>query len=99
MVENLQRMARQRAAQTVDEREAALVENHQAMARHRAAQTVDERETALVENRSRVQAAKARNRTKAEVKEALLSRQILEGTHKGKDLNDTEDNIGKMEHV
>ena len=69
------------------------------MARLRSAQTDNERNAAMVENRPRVQAAKARDRTKVTEKEALLSREILEGTHKVKELKDTDDNIGKMEHV
>ena len=51
--------------------------------------------------KARTAQAKARVKLKTGVKqkEALRSREILQGIHQVKDLNDTEDSIGKMDKI
>ena len=96
-VKDKQKVARQQ--QTAEEKEAAKKTQRAAMAILRQNQTVEEREATKATQKKAMKTLRKNCRAGVENKEALLTDEIISGSHHVPDLKDTIDTIGKMDIV
>ena len=88
-----------RADQSVEKRAATKAKNAAAMKGMRADQSVDKRAATKAKNAAAMKGKRVSQKTSVEKKEALRTKDILQGRYEVKDLRDTADSIGGMDKV
>ena len=94
---NKKRMANNRAKQSLEEKLEKNEKEKKRMAENRAKQSVDKKKEKNEKNKKRMADKWASQQTAVYYKEALRSKEIMEGCHVVKDLSNSEDSIGRME--
>ena len=92
-------MKKMRADQSVKQKGATKAKNALAKKGMRANQSVEQREATKAENAAAMKGKRVTQKTSVEKKEALRTRDILQGSYEIKDLRDTTDSIGGMDKV
>ena len=88
-----------RANQSEEQRQTAKAKNAAAKKGMRADQSEEQRQTAKTNNAAAMKRKRVSQKTSVEVKEALRTQDILNGSYHVKDLKDTADSIGYMDKV
>ena len=92
-------MTRLRQEQTAEEKDAAKKTQRAAMTKLRQEQTTEKRDAANKSSKVAMQVLRTNRMAGMERKEALMTAQIVDGSHHVPDLKDTSNSIGKMDNV